>query len=642
MATSKEVFAARREGRLDEAYKMAVQLIASPDKNEWDDRAFGWCLVDLIKRECSDAKTSNFDHYVTQLKNLQVSKDDEVLTQQRDRVLLMATPTGGELEKARQLSKAGRHHESANAYRTILKSNPDDRSVASSLGWELYRLAKSESDDLPANLTSVKRLLHEYLQLAIERPSLLHSCMLLVANRLADSPGFSSIAFSRMWGLENLQESDWETFTSDQGHLVSSNAEKLIQHAAKDAIAGNDKGALAYILPYVEEAQKRHPENFWLNLHHARVLFRLNRKQEASDYAIAVAKRKPNEYWIWELLGDLSFSESETLAKSCYCRALLCGAQEGFIGKVRLKLAKLLSNTGLYSEAKYEIEQVVADKEQHGYKLPVDVENFRNSDWYKCVEAVKTNKELYSRNSGEANELLMSNLPWVDATFGMSWRPKDRPTVQKFYIQRNNKVVELSDTAAKYTDLELKTGAPISIRGEWTNDHHFQIYKVVGRPTGEFWDVTPATIGVVDHVNQSKKLLHFIVDKKHDGVIRFSELNEEFSIGDPIFVRLSEYRAGEETRLRVLEAKKTSEPLPSHLLKTFEEKANIMDAGFGKTESGIFLPPQLVREAGLVDGQVVEGEAIISFDKKWSRWGWSALRVRLVEIEESYNSTICE
>lgn len=627
MATSKEIFAARREGKLDEAYKMAVQRMAAPDKNEWDDRALGWCLVDLIKRECSGSKTANFDHYVTQLKELEVSSDDEVLTQQRDRVLLMASPTGGELEKAKQLSKAGRHHESANVYRTILKSNPDDTGVASSLGWELYRLAKSQSDDLTANLTSVKRLLHEYLQLTIERPSLLHSCMLLVANRLADAPGFSSIAFSRMWGLENLQESDWETFTTDQGHLVSSNAERLIQHAAKDAIAGNDQGALTYILPYVEEAQTRHPENFWLNLHHARVLLGLNRKQEALDYAITVAKRKPNEYWIWELLGDLSVSESATLAMSCYCRALSCGAQEGFVGKVRLKLASLLSDTGLHSEAKYEVEQVVGDKERHGYKLPVEVENFRNSDWYKCAEAVKTNKELYSRYSDEADELLMSDLSWINATCGMSWRPKDRPAVQKFYIQRNSKVVELSDTAAKYSELELKPGAPISIRGEWTNADHFRIYKVVNRPDGEFWDVTPAIIGIVDHVNHSKKLLHFIIDKKHDGVIRFSELNEEFSIGDPISVRLAEYRAGEETRIRILEAKRTAGPLPSHLLKTFEEKASIMDAGFGKTESGIFLPPQLVEEAGLVDGQVVEGEAIISFDKKWSRWGWSALRV---------------
>lgn len=634
MATSKEIFAARREGRIDEAYKMAVQRMAAPDKNEWDDRAFGWCLVDLIKRECSGSKTSNFDHYVSQLKELEVSSDDEVLTQQRDRVLLMATPTGGELEKAKQLSKAGRHHESANVYRTILKSNPDDMGVASSLGWELYRLAKSQSDDLTANLTSVKRLLHEYLQLTIERPSLLHSCMLLVANRLADAPGFSSIAFSRIWGLENLQESDWETFTTDQGHVVSSNAEKLIQHAAKDATAGNDQGALVYILPYVEEAHSRHPENFWLNLHHARVLLGLNRKQEALDYAITVAKRKPNDYWIWELLGDLNVAESKELARSCYCRALQCGAQEGFVGKVRLKLSSLLSASGLYSEAKYEVEQVIADKERNGYRLPVEVENFLKNDWYKSAEAVTTNKELYQRYSDEANELLISDLPWIDATFGMSWRPKDRTAVQKFYIQHNSKVLELSDIAAKYSELALKPGAPISIKGEWSNDNRFQIYKVIDRPNGDFWDVTPETIGIVDHVNHDKKLLHFIVNKKHDGVIRFSELNEEFSIGDPISLRLSEYRAGEETRLRILEAKRTAEPLPSHLLKSFEEKANIMDAGFGKTASGIFLPPQLVKEAGIVDGQLVEGEAIINFDKKWSRWGWSALHVQLVEIEE--------
>ena len=50
MITSREVFAKRKEGAIDEAYQIALQLMVKPGVDEWDRKALGWCLVDLIKR----------------------------------------------------------------------------------------------------------------------------------------------------------------------------------------------------------------------------------------------------------------------------------------------------------------------------------------------------------------------------------------------------------------------------------------------------------------------------------------------------------------------------------------------------------------------------------------------------------------
>ena len=37
----KEVFSLRKEGSLDEAYKMALELMEISDKDDWDIRVFG-------------------------------------------------------------------------------------------------------------------------------------------------------------------------------------------------------------------------------------------------------------------------------------------------------------------------------------------------------------------------------------------------------------------------------------------------------------------------------------------------------------------------------------------------------------------------------------------------------------------------
>ena len=145
---------------------MAVQRMVAEDRTGWDSRALGWCLIDLIKKEQSGVKTSNFDHYVEQLVALEVEDDDKILIKERNRLLLTLSPQGRKLAKAKQLSDVGKHNESAELYRSILSSNPEDLKTATALGWQLYRMAKELSDELTKNSNMVKRLLHEYLQLA--------------------------------------------------------------------------------------------------------------------------------------------------------------------------------------------------------------------------------------------------------------------------------------------------------------------------------------------------------------------------------------------------------------------------------------------------------------------------------------------
>jgi hypothetical protein len=76
MTTNKEVFAKRKEGAIDDAYQLALQLMASPEADEWDRKAMGWCLVDLIKRDAQTAHPENLQHYRRQLESLQVAADD--------------------------------------------------------------------------------------------------------------------------------------------------------------------------------------------------------------------------------------------------------------------------------------------------------------------------------------------------------------------------------------------------------------------------------------------------------------------------------------------------------------------------------------------------------------------------------------
>jgi len=628
--SSKEVFALRKEGRLDEAYQMALQRMADPNKDAWDDKALGWCLVDLIKRDVKAGLHENLSHYRQQLEAITVETNDEVLTGQRAFAVSLCSPDGQLANQAKQLSKAGRHNEAAEIYRKLWMTAPSDQAISMSYGWELYRIAKALLNKDPINLIAIKRNLNDYLKLNIKKPSLLHSCVLQVASKFAGVESFSMITFSRLWGLEHLRADDWERFVTDDRKELPSLAEKVIQQASKEATKHSDKGILAYILPHIDTAINEYPDNLWLVLNKAKVLLGLDRNDDALQYALEVTRAKPNDYWTWELLGDITADPRGSVHLSCYCKALLCSADDKFTGKVRLKLAHELVKRGEYSAAKYEINKVLISREQAGYNTPREVDSFVSQAWYAQAELPLSNDVFYRSHKTLAEDLLFSQFPWIEANLGEVYTLPDQEKKPKrrLYLKAESGPIEAVIPENKLGISNINVGDPIAVKGEWDPQNRFQVYTTSPREQGNQWDAFVEQIGVVDHVNETKKLLHFMVDRRIDGVIPFSDLVGRFNEGDAIAVKVAQYTSKQGTRYRVLTATNTDAKPPESLIRPFREEVRILNQ-LGFTKSDIFIPPPIIEQAAINDGDTIEGLAILNYNKKRNEWGWKALSIEL-------------
>lgn len=120
MITNKDVFAKRREGKIDEAYRMASQLINNPQPDDWDIKAFAWCIIDLIKRDAKAGNQQNLLQYKQQLEAIRVDPNDEILNDQSSYALKLCNPNSQLILQAKNLSKSGRNREAANIYWKIL------------------------------------------------------------------------------------------------------------------------------------------------------------------------------------------------------------------------------------------------------------------------------------------------------------------------------------------------------------------------------------------------------------------------------------------------------------------------------------------------------------------------------------------
>ena len=636
MITSKEVFAKRKEGAIDEAYQMALQLMARPGVNEWDRKALGWCLVDIIKRDIQAGNRQNLDHYRQQLESLQVAPDDEVLQKGIRNALLLCSPNGHLIKQASALSKEGRYAAAVVIYRQAWTHGSLDRDTQTSLGWDLYKHSKQLMAADPVNFGVVKRNLNDYLKLNVEKPSMLHACFLQLGVKLAGEKKLNMLKFSQLWDLKHLREEDFQRHRGEDGKEYASLVEKVIQQAGKDAAASDDAQDMNYILPHIDTAIERFSDNVWLKLDKAKVLLCMGRHDDALSFGMTVAKAKANDYWAWELLGDIVSGADSGAALGCYCKALSCSADDKFTGKVRLKLARSMIEANDFAAAKHEVETVLRQKEKEGQRVPDAATQIAAQPWFVSTQANESNADFYRFHARAAESLLLSNLPWIAANVGdrFSIPGMEKKPKRKIFVKTSSEPLEASIPEWKFGHGDLVVGDGLRVKGEFDEKKRFQIHAVESRDAENQWDVFPERIGVVDHVNTEKNVLHFIVDREISGVIPLSDLSAPFSVGDAIAVKLSKYSTKQGKAHRVLSAE-TTDKMPSTLVrKKFHEEVSLSN-GMGFTPSGIFIPPYLLTEYEINDGDKVSGMAILNYNKKRGIWGLKAILLGREQIHSN-------
>ena len=497
MITSKEVFAKRRAGAIDEAYRIALELIGSPNADDWDRKAFCWCLIDIIKRDAGNGDEVNLAHYRKQLENVEADPSDEVLAKGVRNALSLCNPSGREINNAKTLSKEGRHAEAASVYRNALAACPADRETLTGFGWELFKHSKKLMAAENVNLGAVKRNLNDYLKLDVEKPSLLHSCVLQLAAKLAGQDRFSMLVFSRLWNLDNLRPEDFERFRAEDGKEYPSLAEKVIQQAGKEAAASDNAQEQEHVLPRLDAAIMRFPDNVWLKLDKAKVLLSLGLHADALSFGLAVTKAKPNDYWAWGLLGDIVSRTDGGTALGCYCKALSCPAEEKFTGKIRLKVAQRMVEDNNLSAAKLEIETVARAKESEGHRIPVEVAELASQPWFTKTQSATSNRDYYKTHIPAAEALLFGDLQWIKANAGEMVSVVDKEGKSKkrrmLFLESSSGPLEASVPESKLGRSKLVPGDALRVKGEFDDRRRFKVFALEVRESGSNWDVFPET-----------------------------------------------------------------------------------------------------------------------------------------------------
>ena len=332
MATVKEITTLCKSGNISEAYKLALADLEASPHDVWVQREMGWALYYLIK---ADAEDHDLDSFLKHLDELQ------------------------------QLDQ--------------LDSNADSM-IFDNVIWKIAEFVKNTPKDNFGQITRIFNAIKGF-SFNTSQP---YSYILRLGLDFTDWQGLPD--FIDWWGLDKLQQEDYQNFKMENGRKVMSLAERVYIAYSKVLLRNNDKEKILNFIPKIEQIVNDYPQMMYPGYFCGKLMLAVGTaKEEELEQVIPFAQKKKNEFWVWQLLSEIFKDEPDTQL-ACLLRAAHSRTQESFLVRVRTALVNLYVQRNDFARAKYQMDTTIQCYLSQGWNIPYALRCWGNEPWVKTTQ----------------------------------------------------------------------------------------------------------------------------------------------------------------------------------------------------------------------------------------------------------------
>lgn len=356
----KEVKELRKSGKLEEAINLAQQDLEKEPSNIWNKRSIAWVYHDYLKKYSSIENFDRFVEYLEKLKSLELPEEEKMI------------------------------------FDTCVYQ----------VGKILFALSRVENIDY----SKINILFELVTNFHLTKPSESYS-FLYKAFHKGYKNWSNYLQFADWWDFSNFRSQDYlsEEF---KGKKIMSIVEQAYIAYSKKLLDGEviNKGHAQYFITKLDLLIKNHPEYQYPLYFKAKLLLAIGDNTNMLSAFLPFAKKKRNDFWVWELLADVFPKEDERKFASL-CKALSLKSPDDFLINTRQKITSLLIDKKLFNEAKTEIIKILSTRNDNNWRIPQQVQQWTKEQWYKSAISYSDNKGLYNRYSNKAEEILFQDIP---------------------------------------------------------------------------------------------------------------------------------------------------------------------------------------------------------------------------------------
>lgn len=462
-----------------------------------------------------------------------------------------------------------------------------------------------------------------------------HSEILKLANRfMIDANSWRFFNFFNLWGYQNLSYEDWQEETNGE-HTYKPLARKSLSLINKYIKSNNiDNNELHWVLDLYNIALEKFDDDTWLLREYAVLLHKVNRTQEAIDIYKNIILDLSDQAYVWHEFSKLLENIDINTSISMLCKAMSIQKNEDFLGQIHLDLAKSLIAKELVSEAKTELISYEKHKNEKGQKLTQEFILLNNE--LKEVEAKESNKSFYDNNLESAEDYIYSDIEWIDLLLFAKFKTKEQKE-RLVFTDLND--IELAINPYKFSLLKnsrIDEVYQLKLHYDKTNDKYIALkLQASNLEKKDLIDNASTGIAIVDHINEQKKLFHYVVDKSTDGIMRFDQTKLRPKEGDFIEVKYFKTfnKSKREYRTHILNINKTEETNTS-LLKEVSGSISVNYKN-GKIAFGFvndyYVPGFLLTKFNIEDDDYVFVKMIFNPKERLAKKQWKVFQITVID-----------
>jgi hypothetical protein len=350
------------------------------------------------------------------------------------------------------------------------------------------RSALPTSDSRFRHQTEAHQLLAQAARLPYAIPSEAHSALLKATLHLKGKAcPLKMLLASPLSDILRPEDYQGEEFQDKKQMPL---AEQAYMALARELLAeaSQHPAAIATFLPQLDAAITQHSGYQWLPFFKAKLQLVSGDAASALPTLLPVVRQKSGEFWAWNLLAETLEATDPPAALACLYRASTCGSEEKFLGKLRLKLARLLADTHP-GEARYQLDKAQATYAAEGWPLKGETLLLAlQLQAHPAAPAEAAHREWLAL----AEQTTYGDLPWQPVVLqSISEETSERQALARLLPAGNARPVGVP--LKKYRWLQkLPLGSPLQMRLE-PGAERPRVVQLVARADGQLWDMRAAS-----------------------------------------------------------------------------------------------------------------------------------------------------
>jgi hypothetical protein len=202
--------------------------------------------------------------------------------------------------------------------------------------------------------------------------------------------------FAHWCGLSHLRAEDYESFVTTSGNKIMSLAEQLSIRIAKYLAETKQLDKIVEFIPQLSELHQTHPEYTYPPYFLTQLYLLIDNREQAKATLLPFVRKKSRDFWVWQRMAEVESHLDKKV--TYYAKAIHCGSRkEEMLLSLYEDAADIMAQTSFFPFAKWLTDRAREIRYRNRWRESDVLKTLMSEPWYATTTANKDDQWLQEK-----------------------------------------------------------------------------------------------------------------------------------------------------------------------------------------------------------------------------------------------------